>query len=60
MRYGPIMIVWLNGTHGVGKTTTSRLLQPLLPDARVLDPEKVGETLTDVRPTLRPVAVGRV
>ncbi|WP_420369167.1 AAA family ATPase [Curtobacterium sp. L1-20] len=47
------MIVWLNGTHGVGKTTTSRLLQPLLPDARVLDPEKVGETLMDVRPTLR-------
>lgn len=47
------MIVWLNGTHGVGKTTTSRLLQPLLPDARILDPEKVGETLMDVRPTLR-------
>lgn len=54
MRYGPSMIVWLNGTHGVGKTTTSRLLQPLLPDARLLDPEKVGETLMDVRPTLRP------
>jgi len=47
------MIVWLNGTHGVGKTTTSRLLQPLPPDARILDPEKVGETLMDVRPTLR-------
>jgi hypothetical protein len=47
------MIVWLNGTHGVGKTTTSRLLQPLLPDARLLDPEKVGETLMDIRPTLR-------
>ncbi|WP_144711655.1 AAA family ATPase [Curtobacterium pusillum] len=47
------MIVWLNGTHGVGKTTTSRLLQPLLPGARVLDPEKVGETLMDIRPRLR-------
>ncbi|MFJ3320550.1 AAA family ATPase [Curtobacterium sp. NPDC086286] len=46
------MIVWINGTHGVGKTTTSRLVQPLLPDARVLDPEKVGETLMDVRPPL--------
>ena len=46
------MIVWINGTHGVGKTTTSRLLQPLLPDARVLDPEKVGEVLMDVRPPL--------
>ena len=30
------MIVWLNGTHGVGKTTTSALVQGLLPDARVL------------------------
>lgn len=46
------MIVWINGTHGVGKTTTARLLQPLLPDSRVLDPEKVGETLMDVRPQL--------
>jgi len=52
VRYGPVMIVWINGTHGVGKTTTSRLVQPLLPDARVLDPEKVGETLMDVRPPL--------
>ncbi|MDP4332101.1 AAA family ATPase [Curtobacterium sp. A7_M15] len=46
------MIVWINGTHGVGKTTTSRLVQPLLPHARVLDPEKVGETLMDVTPSL--------
>lgn len=54
MRYGPVMIVWINGTHGVGKTTTSRLLAPLLPDARVLDPEKVGETLMDIHPQLWP------
>ncbi|MGW8430085.1 AAA family ATPase [Curtobacterium citreum] len=46
------MIVWINGTHGAGKTTTARLLQPLLPDARVLDPEKIGEVLMDVRPPL--------
>lgn len=46
------MIVWLNGTHGVGKTTTAALLQPLLPDSRVFDAEKVGETLMDVRPGL--------
>jgi hypothetical protein len=26
------MIVWINGTHGVAKTTTSRLMQQLLPD----------------------------
>ena len=48
------MIVWLNGAHGAGKTTTSALLQPLLPDARVLDAEKVGETLMDITPGLPP------
>jgi hypothetical protein len=55
-RHGPTsigpVIVWLNGTHGVGKTTTANLLQPLLPDSRVFDAEKVGETLMDVRPGL--------
>lgn len=46
------MIVWLNGTHGVGKTTTGALVQRLLPDSRVLDAEKVGETLMDITPGL--------
>ncbi|MDQ0030912.1 AAA family ATPase [Arthrobacter bambusae] len=46
------MIVWLNGTHGAGKTTTSVLLQQLLTDAQVLDAEKVGEVLMDIRPGL--------
>lgn len=46
------MIVWLNGTHGVGKTTTADLVQQLIPDSRVFDAEKVGETLMDVRPGL--------
>jgi hypothetical protein len=46
------VIVWLNGTHGAGKTTTSALLQQLIPDSRVFDAEKVGETLMDVRPGL--------
>ena len=46
------MIVWLNGTHGAGKTTTSELAQQLLPDARVLDAEKVGEVLMDIKPGL--------
>ena len=43
------MIVWINGTHGAGKTTTSALVQPLIPDSRVFDAEKVGETLADIR-----------
>ena len=46
------MIVWVNGTHGVGKTTTAALLQPLIPGSRVLDAEKVGETLMDITPGL--------
>ncbi|MFF7892226.1 AAA family ATPase [Streptomyces sp. NPDC007907] len=46
------MIVWLNGTHGAGKTTTSALVQQLIPDARVFDAEKVGETLMDITPEL--------
>jgi hypothetical protein len=46
------MIVWLNGTHGVGKTTTSALVQAKLPDSRVLDAEKVGEVLMDITPGL--------
>lgn len=46
------MIVWLNGAHGAGKTTTNALLQPLIPDARVFDAEKVGETLMDITPGL--------
>ncbi len=48
---GPV-IVWLNGTHGSGKTTTSALLQPLIPGSRVFDAEKVGETLMDITPGL--------
>lgn len=46
------MIVWINGTHGVGKTTTGHLVQELLPGSRVFDAEKVGEVLMDVRPGL--------
>ncbi|PPS84756.1 AAA family ATPase [Streptomyces sp. MH60] len=46
------MIVWLNGTHGAGKTTTALLVQRLLPDSRVFDAEKVGETLMDITPGL--------
>lgn len=46
------MIVWLNGTHGAGKTTTGRLVQRLIPDSRIFDAEKVGETLMDITPGL--------
>jgi hypothetical protein len=46
------VIVWLNGTHGAGKTTIGALVQKLIPDSRVFDAEKVGETLMDVTPGL--------
>ncbi|WP_369034577.1 ATP-binding protein [Streptomyces adonidis] len=46
------MIVWLNGTHGAGKSTTSPLVQQLIPDSQVFDAEKVGETLMDIKPGL--------
>jgi hypothetical protein len=41
--YGAIVnsvTVWLNGTHGAGKTTTSALVQQLIPDSRAFDAEK--------------------
>lgn len=47
-----LVIVWLNGTHGAGKTTTSGLVQQLIPDSRVFDAEKVSETLMDITPGL--------
>jgi hypothetical protein len=46
------VVIWLNGTHGAGKTTTSALVRQLIPDSRVFDAEKVGETLMDIAPGL--------
>ena len=46
------VIVWINGTHGAGKTTTGALVQRMIPDSRVFDAEKVGETLMDITPGL--------
>jgi hypothetical protein len=43
------VIVWLNGTFGVGKTATAAALVPLIPEARLFDPETVGYML---RPNL--------
>ncbi|MBL1095731.1 AAA family ATPase [Streptomyces coffeae] len=42
------MIIWLNGTFGAGKTTTSRELVELLPEARIFDAEQVGYMLRHV------------
>lgn len=39
------MIVWINGTFGVGKTTTASQLVTLSDRLRVFDPEWVGYLL---------------
>jgi len=41
------VIVWLNGTFGVGKTTVARELIGLMPDTRVFDTEWVGYMLAE-------------
>lgn len=46
------MIIWLNGTFGAGKTTASKELSALLPDARVFDSETVGYMLRHVLNTV--------
>jgi predicted kinase len=38
-------VIWLNGTFGVGKTTTARLLAQRIPGSRLFDPEEVGYML---------------
>jgi hypothetical protein len=48
------VIIWLNGTFGVGKTTASRELTAALPDAWIFDSETVGFML---RPILNSVVV---
>ena len=39
------MIIWLNGTFGVGKTTTAAELVRVIPRAHFFDPEQVGYML---------------
>lgn len=50
------MIIWLNGPHGIGKTTTAGLLTERISDARVFDPETVGYILRPTLSGLRPVS----
>lgn len=42
------MIIWLNGTGGVGKTTTANELVKLVPASRIFDAEEVGGMLMRV------------
>jgi predicted kinase len=40
-----VVIIWINGPFGVGKTTTAGLLAKRLDDAKIFDPEYVGYML---------------
>jgi hypothetical protein len=42
------VIIWLNGTFGVGKTATARELTALLPRSRIFDTEELGLSLHHV------------
>jgi L-rhamnose mutarotase len=39
------LIIWLNGTFGVGRTVTAARLLPMIANARLFDPETVGYLL---------------
>lgn len=41
------MIIWINGSFGVGKTETAMVLKEKLPNAHIYDPEQVGYFLWD-------------
>jgi predicted kinase len=42
------VIIWLNGTFGVGKSSTAQRLAAMVPGSRVFDPEAVGQMLRGV------------
>ena len=39
------MVIWINGCFGVGKTTTAKLLEQKIGNARIYDPEIFGSLL---------------
>ncbi|QSB06932.1 ATP-binding protein [Natronoglycomyces albus] len=47
--------MWINGTFGVGKTTTTRVVASLVKNAKIFDAEYVGYTLRSVLADIEPV-----
>ncbi len=44
------MIIWINGSFGVGKTTIANALKLEIKDSLIYDPENVGEFLFNIMP----------
>ena len=42
------MIVWINGSFGVGKTSTAELLKNELNNSIIYDPEEIGEFVSNI------------
>ena len=42
------MIIWINGSFGVGKTSTAELLKSKLSRSVIYDPEKIGGFLSNM------------
>ena len=45
------MIIWINGSFGVGKTTVAESLKEKIDKSIIYDPEKVGMFLSNTLPT---------
>ena len=42
------MIIWINGSFGVGKTSTAELLKNELDKSVIYDPEEIGGFLSNM------------
>ena len=45
------MIIWINGSFGVGKTTVAEKLKEKIDKSIIYDPEKIGMFLSNILPT---------
>ena len=45
------MIIWINGSFGVGKTTVAEKLKEKIDKSIIYDPEKIGMFLSNTLPT---------
>ncbi len=45
-----IMIIWINGAYGVGKSTTAEALHKRIANSFIFDPEMVGNCVRETKP----------